>query len=424
MESRARAEPSVSDTVTISTDTNATPAIPTHRGPDVSRSGLEPRGRFGHLIDGLFGRGPQGQPAVDANPLLAFAVEAAPRSNTAGAASGSPRSASRSRRIVAPVAIAVLVGIAGIGSVAVTRMALVRVPVPEMRPGVLRVETQPAGAAVIIDGMVRGVTPLTLSLNPGAHKMTVGREGDERAVPLTIAPGAQITQYFELKTSEPLAATGLAVVTDPPGARISVDGISVDGHARGVAPLTISDLRAGEYRVTATSDVGSAERTVRVEEGAVASLVFSLPKVAGSLGGWISVKAPFDVDVLENSEVIGTGNFSKIMLTTGRHDIVMVNRALDYREARRVDVAAGSTTVVRVDAPAAMVSANARPWAEVAIDGKSVGQTPISNLEVPIGVHEVVFRHPRLGERRQRSVHLGQLRGGARHVGGHRAVGR
>ena len=400
MESRAHAEqPSVPDTVTAPTETNATPAIPTHRsGPDVSRRGLDPPGRVGRLL-GLLGKGTQAQPSVDSNPLMAFALEGAPKSNAAGATSGSPRRASRGT--IATVAIAVLVAIAGIGSVAVSRMAQARVPVPEMRPGVLRVESQPPGAPVTIDGAARGVTPLTLSLNPGTHKMTVGREGDERAVPLTITPGAQITQYFELKTSEFLASTGLAVVTDPPGARISVDGISVDGHARGIAPLTISDLRAGEYRVTATSDVGSAERTVRVEQGAVASLVFSLPKVTGSPGGWISVKAPFDVDVLENSEVIGTGDIAKIMLTAGRHEIVLVNRALDYREARKVDVAAASTTAIRVDAPAAMVSVNARPWADVAIDGKSVGQTPISNLEVPIGVHEVVFRHPRLGERRQ-----------------------
>jgi hypothetical protein len=260
----------------------------------------------------------------------------------------------------------------------------------------LTVETQPPGAAVMIDGMVFGVTPITVSLNPGAHSMTVGGKGDERVVPLNIGPGAQISQYFELKPSAPIAATGLSVVTDPPGARISVDG-----RARGNAPLTISDLEAGEYRVTATSERGSAERTVRVEEGAVASLVFSMPKVAASLGGWISVMAPFDVDILENAEVIGTGNIAKMMLTAGRHDIVLVNRALDYREARRIDVAAGSTTAVRVDPPVAMVSANARPWADVAIDGKSVGQTPISNLEVPIGTHEVVFRHPRLGERRQ-----------------------
>ena len=51
-----------------------------------------------------------------------------------------------------------------------------------------------------------------------------------------------------------------------------------------------------------------------------------------------------------------------------------------------------------------MLSANARPWADVLIDGISVGQTPIANLAVPIGTHQVVFRHPQLGERRESVV--------------------
>jgi len=113
MESRVRAEkPSVPDTVTASTETNPTPAIPTHRsGPDVSPRGLEPLGRFVRLL-GLIGKGPQAKPSVDSSPLMAFAVEGAqPRSNAAGAASGSPRGANRG--IIATAAIAILLGIAG-----------------------------------------------------------------------------------------------------------------------------------------------------------------------------------------------------------------------------------------------------------------------------------------------------------------------
>jgi hypothetical protein len=37
----------------------------------------------------------------------------------------------------------------------------------------------------------------------------------------------------------------------------------------------------------------------------------------------------------------------------------------------------------------------------VSLDGASLGQTPISNLQVAVGTHEMVFRHPQLGERRQ-----------------------
>jgi hypothetical protein len=36
----------------------------------------------------------------------------------------------------------------------------------------------------------------------------------------------------------------------------------------------------------------------------------------------------------------------------------------------------------------------------VFIDGQRVGETPIGNLSVPIGPHEVVFRHPQFGEKR------------------------
>jgi hypothetical protein len=47
------------------------------------------------------------------------------------------------------------------------------------------------------------------------------------------------------------------------------------------------------------------------------------------------------------------------------------------------------------------MSINAVPWADVFIDGKPVGQTPLANVAVVIGKHEVVFRHPQFPEERQ-----------------------
>jgi serine/threonine-protein kinase len=51
--------------------------------------------------------------------------------------------------------------------------------------------------------------------------------------------------------------------------------------------------------------------------------------------------------------------------------------------------------------PQGVINVNAAPWAEVFIDGRKVGETPIGNLAVSIGPHELVFRHPQLGEKRQ-----------------------
>jgi serine/threonine-protein kinase len=50
------------------------------------------------------------------------------------------------------------------------------------------------------------------------------------------------------------------------------------------------------------------------------------------------------------------------------------------------------------------MSFNAIPWAEVWVDGRQVGETPLANVSVPIGSHEVLFRHPELGEKHVRAL--------------------
>jgi hypothetical protein len=40
----------------------------------------------------------------------------------------------------------------------------------------------------------------------------------------------------------------------------------------------------------------------------------------------------------------------------------------------------------------------------VLIDGKLVGETPIGNLSIPLGEHEIIFRHPQLGELRRTAL--------------------
>ena len=62
------------------------------------------------------------------------------------------------------------------------------------------------------------------------------------------------------------------------------------------------------------------------------------------------------------------------------------------------------TTVV-VALPA-HVRLNARPWADVTIDGRAQGITPLVDVALPPGAHEIVFSNPALGVTRTEHVVL------------------
>jgi hypothetical protein len=197
----------------------------------------------------------------------------------------------------------------------------------------------------------------------------------------------------------------LAVQSDPAGAKVLVDGVE-----RGVAPVTISDLTPGDHKVELQSEGASAKHTVTVQAGGTASLVVPIGPAssAGPVSGWVSVKAPFTTEIREQGRLIGTSDADRLMIAAGRHELDFVNDALGYKSTRVVIVGPGKVAAVALELPMGVVNLNAAPWAEVWIDGRRVGETPIGNLAVSIGPHEVVFKHPQLGEKHHAiSVALG-----------------
>ncbi|HEY7187869.1 MAG TPA: PEGA domain-containing protein [Vicinamibacterales bacterium] len=261
--------------------------------------------------------------------------------------------------------------------------------------GTLTVQTNPPGASVVIDGKQRGVTPLNLALESGKHVLELVTEGDVRSVPITITPGAQMSQFIELPHA-PSALGELQIRTEPAGAQVSVDG-----RALGKSPLTAEGLTPGQHTVTLENDLGSVTQRVVIEAGTTQSLVVPLTAPKGApVSGWIAVTAPVDVQLYENQRLLGSSQTDRIMVPVGRHDLEIVNEALGYRSTKVVNVGPGQVSTVKIDMPKAAVALNAVPWAEAWVDGERIGETPIGSVSLSIGPHEVVFRHPELGEKR------------------------
>lgn len=212
----------------------------------------------------------------------------------------------------------------------------------------LTIESDPPGALVLLHGMPKGVTPLTLAVPPGEHPVTLEYDRMQRTVRVTAKPEGTVVHHVQFDRSS-----------------------GPDAAAR--PPATAAALSPAPAAATS----------------------------AGPVAGWLSVTSDVPLQILENGRVIGTTAAERIMLPAGTRTLRFVNDALGFTADRTVQVGPGKTADVAIAVPRAPISINAVPWAEVWIDGVRVGETPIGNHMVPLGSREIVLRHPQFGERRQ-----------------------
>ncbi len=349
------------------------------------------------LVDPGLRPAPADPISPDIEPLAAFQTESEIRYKTQQRrpASGGPN---------LPL-ILLVIGIVG-GILGLTVLALKRSPTPARAAeaqapasGQALFDSRPSGADVIIDGVLRGKTPLKLSLPVGSHALEITSEAGSRSLTLNIEAGTVASQYVELLAPPDRATGRLEIVSEPPGAQVRVDGAT-----KGVTPLTLDTVDAGEHVVVFTSGSSTMSRTVKIAPGERATVVASMasPQAApGAVGGYLSLRAPFELQVLEGGRLLGTTNADRLMLPTGRHELELVGSSFQFRRTITVNVEAGKVSSPSVELPSGTLFINALPWANVFVDGRSVGTTPLANLSVPIGNHEILWQHPQLGERKQ-----------------------
>lgn len=95
--------------------------------------------------------------------------------------------------------------------------------------------------------------------------------------------------------------------SDPAGAKVLVDG-----RERGVTPLTLDDVTLGSHTVVLQGDKGSVRRTVTVAADRPALVSESI------FAGWLTVFAPFELQIAEGTRAIRLDENGKVLLPPGR----------------------------------------------------------------------------------------------------------
>ncbi|MEC7522103.1 MAG: PEGA domain-containing protein [Myxococcota bacterium] len=293
-------------------------------------------------------------------------------------------------------------------------------------PGVIAVESTPAGAAIWIDGDRRSErTPAVLEQLP---------VGAAYSVKLTHEGFAPHTQRVSLTEGEPRvdldvtlerpSASDFGVVrvrTIPEGARVLLDGRDTDL----TTPATVPEITPGENHTLALALDGYVTRneTLSLQAGQVAELSFELERTPLSDGESILrlTTEPADARVRFDGEWHESGSPYEFRVPTRSYPIT-VSRSGHRSDERTVRLESGEVTELSIelrerrgggrrgggDTQAATPTSNepgrltfnSNPWCNVTIDGRNAGQTPVVNFQLPPGRHTVVCTNPQAGTRR------------------------
>lgn len=261
------------------------------------------------------------------------------------------------------------------------------------------VESEPSGAAVLVNGQPEGQTPLGLELPLGQHAIRVSLAGHEDwQAPLTLAEEREYPVRVTLRPlPQPKTAT-LKVVTLPPGATVSVNG-----EPRGASPLEIR-VPLGQHQVVTRLE-GYQERTELVD--ATQDKVYPIGidlQPAVKLATLKIISRPPGADVHIDGLPRGKTPFAAEMPTGPRmvrlslpgHELWADWVQLDDPREHALDVELKPMVreaLLRIDSsPSA---------AEVFVNGESKGSTP-QELKIASGDYKLSVKHPGFEEWHER----------------------
>lgn len=258
-------------------------------------------------------------------------------------------------------------------------------------PGTLTLLSDPPGARVRLDDQRLGQTPYQGEVPPGKHTIVVERDGyvrQEREV--TFREGHDVEQSFALAPMPKDPA--FSIDSNPAGATVIIDG-----KQKGVTPW-IGPLEAGRHQLVLKKQ-GRREVASDFEmpEGRDLGIKLELPPpAANNAPRLVVVSTPEGAEVLIAGVEVGATPWAG-EVKSGQHDLIIQlagfvteKRKIDAKPNREMEV---SFALQRVPGPANVVVATEPVGAQVSVDGKAAGVSPIT-LQMQPGEHDIEASKP------------------------------
>jgi len=189
-------------------------------------------------------------------------------------------------------------------------------PAVPVAKGKLHVESEPAGAAVTLNGEARGVTPLDVAdLFLGNHEVKVELKGYAPVTQTIVLSEDSPLSELRVPLSKSAPAMGIVEVTSTPaGALVKVDGAGV-----GQTPLLNFTLKAGKHQVEVvkeghepwTGQISVGKRKARVDAQLRAIPKATRPPVVADVPDPSKTYEQGDVDQAPRQVVTSSASYPK-----------------------------------------------------------------------------------------------------------------
>ncbi|MCB9557735.1 MAG: PEGA domain-containing protein [Deltaproteobacteria bacterium] len=266
-------------------------------------------------------------------------------------------------------------------------------------PAELAVDSAPdkraEGAEVTVNGKAVGKLPLRLTLRPGRYLLEVNKAGFARYTAwVDVREGEKRAIAVGLVAEAPASQTMLLVACDVPDAELFVDDKAVD---KGVALVPVTP---GKHRVEARIGGKPAQlREVVAVADQTTKVTFYLRQTASAATLQI-VASEKDTEVFVNGEPRGKAPIRIDGLPPGTH-LVEGKKNGFARAEQSVQLIAGEFKAIKLtlskQQPRGGSVRVVSPLlgAQVFLDGRFVGKTPLLRHGVDPGPHFVTVRHPK-----------------------------
>ena len=259
-------------------------------------------------------------------------------------------------------------------------------PSPTAMEANVHMDTNPQGAQIYVDGVPRGLTPKDLGLLPGTYSIRMVLTGYQEWEGKVQVEGAK--EYpLQIQLKALPKQTLLRAGSAPPGAELYVDRIS-----KGRTPMAL-ELLPGTHTIRLVlTGYQDWEQEVRLEEAKEYPLqaeLHPLPKLAFLRADSIPSGAEVYVDGVSR----GIAPVS-LELDLGQHTIRIAlsgyqewEQQVDFREPR--EYPSVNPKLLPVVQNAFLSVESVPPGAQITLDGKPIGETPLKTFELPPGAYKV-----------------------------------